>query len=641
MRTIANRVPHILKALKKTQTMSSFIFFDTETSSIRVKGKPNVARQVLNFGFAYSVRLENKKRTRESWLRFVSGSEFWKWVISKLDLNRPIYLFAHNLGFDLTISSFWDLQEQLGLNVEFFVFEDPPTIVNVSHSKGKIVMIDSFNFWRAKLAVIGESMGIEKLEMPKANASKKEWDTYARRDVEILAEAVLRLVDYVNVNELGSIGLTAPSLAMNAYRRRFMKHEIYIHDNIECCQLERDSYFGGRVECFHVGEVFKKEIYNLDVNSLYPSVMLNVFPNKLLGMKREATLEELKKYMRDYVCIAKVKISSPSETFPCRFEDKLCFTKGTFITTLAQPELERAFRGGFVKDCFEFAYYEYAFLFKEYVKFFWKERQEYKKQGNKIAETFTKLLLNSLYGKFGQNGYSWVDLSLDTLEKFYQAYRVEFPKDIYNEHNIVPLCEPVNKVMMKGLKNPVPFRAIAGKTQIKFPIQEHHESFPAVASFVTSYARERLNDLISIAGPDNVLYCDTDSLFVLKEGYNKLKKQDEINNLELGKLKLVEISKYLRIYGLKDYIFGDKVVMKGIRSDAIKIDDDLFLQNQFEGLKSVLNRGGQAYIDISWITKQNHREYNKGTILRDGRVVPLNLRIVDGNNYVVIPCLEK
>jgi len=85
---------------------------------------------------------------------------------------------------------------------------------------------------------------------------------------------------------------------------------------------------------------------------------------------------------------------------------------------------------------------------------------------------------------------------------------------------------------------------------------EASNSFVAIASFVTAYARCYLWELIEKAGEENVLYMDTDSLFVTKKGYENLK--DYLDNKELGKLKLEDVTEDLTIWGAKLYKFEAK-----------------------------------------------------------------------------------
>lgn len=57
----------------------------------------------------------------------------------------------------------------------------------------------------------------------------------------------------------------------------------------------RNSYYGGRVECFHSGKV-KKKLYYLDYTSLYPSQMVKNLP---FDKPIECDCETTKKLLED------------------------------------------------------------------------------------------------------------------------------------------------------------------------------------------------------------------------------------------------------------------------------------------------------------------------------------------------------
>ena len=50
-----------------------------------------------------------------------------------------------------------------------------------------------------------------------------------------------------------------------------------------------------------------------------------------------------------------------------------------------------------------------------------------------------------------------------------------------------------------------------------------YDSCPIIASTVTAYARCYLFDIMRKAGLENVLYCDTDSVFLTEDGYEGIR----------------------------------------------------------------------------------------------------------------------
>jgi DNA polymerase type B, organellar and viral len=620
-----HRIPHIMKRHTSNRMPASLLFFDTETKTDESAGIPRTERQRLHFGWAYAYRYEDGSKTREEWCRFEDSKTFFDFLTSKTDNKRPVYCFAHNLGFDLTILDFWNWSETEDFTVEYFVLQDPPSFIIGRHKGRKIVFIDTLNYWRQSLLVIGRSIGLDKLEMPKKTASKAKWDAYGKRDVEILDLAVTKLMEYVKVNDLGQFGLSAASMAFSTYKHRFMKHDIYIHDNRLALTTERTAYYGGYTDCLYVGKLPKRKVYKLDVNSMYPFVMLNTFPVKLLRSTNQTTIGELRHTMRSKAIISRVTIDSNRHLYPSYVEGRLCYCRGHFDTTLCGPELKRALYNGNISKVHTLCVYDSAPIFRDYINFFWKERQRFKAEGNDVNQYFVKLFMNMLYGKFGQMGYDSAVLTPEALESIYIRNKQVMPEAYRNPE--ILLREFLSEIdwTPMGLTHSVTLRRINNLVHIKVPNGEHSESFPGIAAYVTSYARELLLSFLSIAGDRNTYYCDTDSLFCNEIGYRNLEKRGCISPGELGKLKLEGVSNGAEFWCPKDYCFNDKATRKGIREAAKEIRPNVFEQLQFEGIKSVLKRGYEPFIDVRTITKTNSRNYNKGSIGKGGWVIPFTL----------------
>lgn len=620
-----HRVPHIMKVQKSNKMPASLLFFDTETKTQPTPDVPDTERQVLNFGYAFACRYENGTRTREQWCRFTTPKDFFKFVISRIDKERPLYVFAHNLGFDLTIVDFWNWSENKSFVVEYFVISDPPTFIIGRYKGRKIVFIDTLNYWRTSLAKIGESIGLPKLARPTKRSSQLYWERYGKRDVQVLHSAVEKLMEYIKANDLGQFGLSAASMALSTFKHRFMSHEIYIHDNRLALEIERCSYYGGYCDNFFVGTLTGTKVYKLDVNSMYPYVMLSQFPCKLLHSEKNPSGLSIKKALLDKGVIANVEIASTKATYPVYIKGRLCYANGNFTTYLCGPELKEAIYAGHIKRYIAAAFYDLAPIFRRYIEFFWRERQRFKNEGNDVNQYFVKLFMNMLYGKFGQLGYDTAELTPDALNAVYKAAGKEMPECYNNIESI--LTQFIGQVDWRpiGLNRPLTMRRVNNSIQIKVPNGEHNESFPAIAAYVTSYARRLLFSYIQMAGTYNTFYCDTDSLFCNEKGYRRLKQGGAIHATELGKLKLEGESLSTSFRCPKDYDFDGESKHKGIRRDAEIVKHGVYRQKHFEGIKSVLKRNYQPFIDIRTITKEVTGEYLKGNVARNGWVTPFTL----------------
>src|SRR5262245_60836449 len=142
------RKAHVMSSKTRTSYPANLLFFDTETLANKRSPKPNVERHSLWFGWMHYFRLEDGKRTREGRARFNTITQFWELLYKRLDKVRPLYVFAHNLGFDLTIIDFWQTCSIRDWDVEFFVIDDPPTMIGIKIKDSRVYFIDTLNYWR-------------------------------------------------------------------------------------------------------------------------------------------------------------------------------------------------------------------------------------------------------------------------------------------------------------------------------------------------------------------------------------------------------------------------------------------------------------------------------------------------------------
>ena len=593
------RRPHYIKHNRGSGTPQHCIFFDTETQGEVIDATTIEAR--LSFGWAcYIRRVRGGKWSSPKWQRFESADAFWDYVFQWVKPKRRLYIFAHNLAFDLTqVKGFGKLQSD-GWECTSRIIA--PRILNLTYRKdgASIRLVDTFNYYPMALKAIGNMVGLEKYEFPDESDSPDLWDTYCKRDVEIMVAAMqlwwARVIDW----GLGNFAVTLASQCYNAYRHRFMPRSIFIDNNLRATDAGRRSYMGGRTEAFHIGKIPGK-VYCLDINSMYPYIMKHKsVPYRLATTRTKLELYQLSQALEDYAVVADVELEVNEPAIPIRLEGRTTWPTGSFKAALTTPELCYALERGMITRVDYAAIYHKDVIFSDYVDFFYGKRLEARKSNDKATEGICKLFLNSLYGKFAQNGQRWstVGQAEDMTIGFFNHYDAD------------------NGVLTK-------YRQFSGLIDQLEELPESRESFPAISSHITAYARMYLYHLMRVAGLDNLYYCDTDSLMVNEAGLENL--APHIDPSELGMLKVEWESDEVTIHGLKDYQIGSQSKIKGIRKTAQELEAGVFVQEQFRGLEGMIREGDLDRYLIRTVTKKMMRQYLKGQVAETGRVYPLHL----------------
>jgi len=383
-----------------------------------------------------------------------------------------------------------------------------------------------------------------------------------------------------------------------------------VHNNMEILEMERKSYRGGRSEAFRLGKF--KEIYYLDINSMYPFVMkYNIYPTKLIYKKplKDMTVRDIIDGIKNnvggmYDC--SLQMNEP--VIGIR-RDKLIFPIGRFRQIITYPEMKYILdnpESGDIVKIHSVVNYELRNIFNDYVDYFYNDVRL--NATNDADKKMAKLFLNSLYGKFGQHKSSIPRLVTDELE--------------------LKVC---NDIM--SATNTLEYHTGVGEKYTRLGDKIYHiiqndgdfgtDSIPIISSFVTSYSRILLWDMINKADLTNVYYCDTDSLFVNYKGYKNLEQY--ISQTELGKLKLEKVGN-CQTHGVKDYVFGDIIKLKGVKKNAKKIGPNTYVQEQFRtGNKRYTTGTPDGIIIVEPVTKTISRKYDKG-IVEKNKVKPFSLK---------------
>lgn len=596
------RFPHCLKDNKGTNFPSQLIFLDVESDNFEVS--PDEEEVTLKLGYALYQEQERKVKVYErfDWKYFDIPADLFEWIYGKLRSRRILYVVSANIWFDLRVSGLLRVLLKSGFVCSNYFVKGLSQIFIFKNATYKIVCLNFQNFFRLSVKQIGEIIGRVKKEIDFTAASREALRAYCQEDVRIICDAFKEWQSFIIKHDLGTFGRTLPSQAFNAYRHRFMKDRIFVHNSDIASGLERRAYYGGRVECFFIGRKEGSKFYYLDINSFYPFVMRNFqYPTKLIFYDDECTLKNLARLLESGCTIAKVNLKVPEPVYPTRFNYRTIFPIGTFDTCLSTEGLRRELRKGNIRCVYEVAHYEAAYIFKSYVDYFWSLKKRYQAEGKTGWEFICKMFLNSLYGKFGQQNDEVLWERECDPEEFYREV-------IFH----IPTGETTVITRFAGMER-----------EVKLSAGEAVNSFVGICSHVTEYARLLLWEYIKTAGRQNVFYCDTDSLITNEEGKKRLHKF--IKPFTLGYFKILEEADSFTIRGAKDYTFGSRSKTKGIRKDAQQIDEDTFRQVEFPGYLSELRKGLRPTYYIRYTTKRLTRKYEKGEVQPDGSVKPFEL----------------
>lgn len=402
-------------------------------------------------------------------------------VTNRSDIQNKTFttLISEGMFYEITV-----IFTKIGRKTRKVTFRDSLKILPMSVDK----MAKAFNLNISKLSLdyntfreIGHKLTDEEID-------------YITNDVVIVAKAVKFML------EQGMKKMTTASNALNDYKgiigdknfSRWFPKPSYDSD-------VRQSYRGGftylnpKFANMEIGEGIV-----LDVNSLYPSIMYYeklpyCEPIFFLGEYKEDKLYDV--YVQMFTCTFELK---PDHIPTIQLKHNLSFVPTEYITSSNDEEVTMCLTSVDLKlfldhyNVYNITYHSgWKFksavgLFKDYIDKWSNVKIEAKKDGNGGMYTLSKLMLNSLYGKFGSR---------------------------------------------TKVRNQIPY--LDENDVVRYTVTEQEDKDPIyipIASFITAYAR---NKTIRAAQSvyDRFIYADTDSLHLV--GLD-VPKQLDVDKTKLG-----------------------------------------------------------------------------------------------------------
>ncbi len=508
----------------------------------------------INFGIAVV-----KKLNTDNFQVFYSKKEFQDFIFSFLKNRKKdkIYFVGFNI-FNFDILTLFD-RESLLRNFNI-VMNKNYKILEIESKNRKVAFYDLFNIFSTSLRKLAEYVNLEKGELQQelAKMNKDEFEkrkneivNYCKNDVIITEKVFSEFYNFLKQNNIKTLPITASQLSFKLFNK--LNNNLLDGRDIDNDYLFLESYFGGRVEYFFIGK-YNQNVYAYDFNSLYPYVMQKYkYPSEFVKAEFLPSYEDFMRDLYLYEGVGLFEIQAENSFYYISKDNKkieigllpykntngkVIYPRGRWIGFYNLNEIRFSLENGYkVKPLFiEYWKSDYLPHIKEFVEYWYSLKKS--KQG--LLSLISKTVLNSLYGKFMQLNEGF-DIKLLETKQDYEEY-----EEIENTGIGINRNEKYKR----------------GKS-----------TYLAVGSYITSYARIELLKKMkyAIEKQAEILYCDTDSLFINRQIFNESDK--------IGELKLEKQGQNIEIFSAKSYFLNydnEKEmikVIKGIPKKSQKINE--------------------------------------------------------------------
>lgn len=603
-----NRRGVYLKKLRPLQKLKNrgFMAFDVETKD-GLKGCKL---------FCWSIAFKGKDRQLHTLQGYEDLAPLFEKIDNSKDKSHPRIIYVHNLGFDVRFVINYCVKHDIKYNA----LTSGSSVIGLTIPSIGVNFRDSYQFLLSSQEMAEIDWDINE-EYRKINCNDlfikgyKQWTKRnKKRVVRHNANDVLALyeimdkfrktmftearVDTLSVHSLASLAMKAgrielpydlPNPFIYLQFNKESNHMEYAYEEKEE-KFVRKSYFGGRTEVFDMNK-HENAVY-IDRVSMFPSEMHNnKFPIGWGRWIRDSTilqnaiqgLNNLEGFIECFVIPNENCSNYP--ILPLRMDKKIMYTNCKRTHVYALPELKYAFEMGYkIYPIKGFMFDESDYVFTPFVAKFFKLKANSKGGKKQCA----KILLNSYYGKYGQQFerktplMHYFDSKMKMLE--YVSVREsdgnplkKFKMSYSDESKLHIIVEIVENITIKPFMN------------------------VCMASYTTSYSRvsliKKVHEMERKQIP--VFYVDTDSLTI-----------DNVNieTIPLG-------------HNLGDWDIEQ--TFESVRFMAPKCYISLREDKKDKIVKPFLKMKGVAKYKIKEICKTVQKEYKKNGINRMERIEEL------------------
>lgn len=525
---------HNLGPNSREDSPRQLIVIDTETTATEHQGDEY---HRMHTWCAATVRrgTANANRPRLEQSEGTDAAELAAWIDTQVKSSPPVWLYAHNLSFDLSVTRLPVLMTELGWTVTSHnLASDAPWAVLRKGSR-TLRLVDSASVLPAPLATIAAKLHMTKPPLPANDASPQAWRARCRADVGILTAALIEVMDWWDAHRLGHWSITGPRTGYNAMRHLCVKRpghnpvhlqtgdggawrqhgdgHVVIDPDPDARAFERATLYQGRREAFRVGRLERGTYTELDMRRAH----LTAARLYRLPCRRGARFSSLDldtPYLQhdQLSIIARVRIKTDDGRYPLRTRFGILHPEGEFETVLCGPEIAEARERGHLLSIGPGYYYRMSYHMQPWAN--WAEQVLADEQGvhPEAAKIAVKGWSRSVPGTWAARTSQTIMTGTSPVQGWHA------------EHGI-----------LAGTGQACTWVHLAGVMQLQLRDVDSDDCFPAVLSFIQAYTRLALNRIIDAVPDHRVVTCSTDAVLVDGTGWAPGQRIDRRRREHIGR----------------------------------------------------------------------------------------------------------
>jgi hypothetical protein len=562
---VAVRVAHQLGPLASDGVPSRHVILDTEAAR-------HVDRDGERQDFALAVAeylTWPVRPTPEPVAPSVYGEpgELWADVAAFTRNKHRTVVWAHNLAYDLRVSRALMELPALGYQLRGIVLEHQASWAVFRGHARTILCCDLASWLPTSLAKIAADLRVDRPPLPRSAGEHEQLLARCTADVAVTREAVLALLGMVKGAGMGPWRATGAGQSHAAWRRRWLTDRPLVHDSEAALAAERRAMWTGRCEAWRWGKVRGTAAHEYDLQLAYPNLAAaEHVPAQLLGEMSGGAQASWMANKAERALLAEVDVQVDQPVVPVEHGKLIHWPVGTFTTTLWDPELAllldakarvRVRRGWL---------YRRGPVLADFSRWLLAQLAEGNPSATPVQRRALKHMARTVIGRCALRYRSWEpygtvpDFRLH-LGELHDLDTGECTDLLHVGHELLTLAGEV----------------------------EAEDSLPQITGWVMSAARARLWTLMQIAGLQNVLYVDTDSVVVNDAGAAVL--DELIDTGSAWNLQHKGTHRSARILGPRQLQLGRERRLAGVPLKATRVAPGVYEGEVWRSIRESVARG--------------------------------------------------
>lgn len=562
---IARDPPHYIQPLTTTTTPKRLVWLE-------VWGVDSTDRGSITTGWlggrTATTHFTAKGRRVDS---MVSTYDDPKWLWVDIDafckVGSRTVMFTYDLPTTLRISRALLHLPRLGWKLQNIVLERTAAWAAFTNGRRKLVMCDLMAWSQADpQTLFADCVTWEHLTTRRGGV--RAVSAYEGSvDVETIRSAGSQIFAWIEQENLGPFRPTGSGQSYAAWRRRFLTHKPFVHDDTDLLIAEREAMHTGRCEAWRWGKQDGGPFTELDMQAAYCHIAAECdLPLQLASTRRRVPPDALLRLADTHCVLAHVHVNTDVPAVPVQYAGRTVWPVGKFSTVLWDPELRLLQETGASWVVERAWVYRRAPILRAVAEWTLEQMQPQLSLAGPMAQRVAKHWSRCLVGRLGLRYRAWEPFGSGDPYDLQLVTYIDVDEGISTDL----LCVGEDRMLLGSL-------------------EESPNSLPSIPGWIMSECRRRLWSLMSKIEPGGLLYVDTDCIIATQHAARNVAHDGGFD--ALGPLHVKDTHVMLSIHGPRNITTGQEDRISGIPKSARRTGPLEFNGQIMRSLKESMRAG--------------------------------------------------